>query len=199
MWFFFLTIYTASKNRPVARIFNGVVVHTPQPRPNNQCLNDRSHKYREQGLKLGLGYTPPEKKLDFEILKLLEMHWTCQFYHHHVILYHIKLFTIVPSGGPFWLLEGGGGLLAHHAAHPLPTGQTPQSLANSKSIQSYKKIKQFQGNEFWTEIQDLWVSVSQSGFFKQITPLQLQTVTWLEGKNLSWKNVSLVLVLWSLR
>ena len=52
-----------------------------------------------------LGMSGPGKILEFEVLKLLEMHWNCQSYHHHVILYHFKSFTI-PSGRPFWLLGG---------------------------------------------------------------------------------------------
>ena len=49
-------------------------------------------------------------------LKLLKMPGNCQFYHHHVILYHLKSFTI-PSGRPFWLLGGWGGG-ASDPAHP---------------------------------------------------------------------------------
>ena len=94
----------------------------------------------------------------------------------------------VSSGRPFGSKEG--------MRSPLSTSQTPQNPA----VQSRRRDEQFQANEFWTESQDLWV-ISQSGFYKLLTPLQPQTVTWLESKNLSWKNVSLVLllVLWSLR
>ena len=52
----------------------------------------------------GVGGMLPRKKFEIEILKLLEMHLNCQSYHHHVILYHFKYFTI-PSGGPFWPLK----------------------------------------------------------------------------------------------
>ena len=55
----------------------------------------------------GPGAYFPENLLKFEVLKLLEMHSKCQSYHHHVILYYFKSFTI-PSGGPFWFLGEGG-------------------------------------------------------------------------------------------
>ena len=47
-----------------------------------------------------------------------------------LVLYHFKFFTI-PSGGHFWLLEGGGGVrgvrgvptgLTSHLVEPRPTG-----------------------------------------------------------------------------
>ena len=50
-------------------------------------------------LRGGGGGRPLRKKLEIEIFRLLEMHWNCQSYHHHVILYHFKSLTI-QSGGP---------------------------------------------------------------------------------------------------
>ena len=50
--------------------------------------------------------------LKFEVLKLLEIHWKCQFYYHHVVLDPIR------SGGPFGSWEGGGGVRAHPAHLP---------------------------------------------------------------------------------
>ena len=46
------------------------------------------------------GMVPWEKKLTFEVFILLEMHWNCQTYYHHVILYHFKYFTtfLAPGG-----------------------------------------------------------------------------------------------------
>ena len=67
------------------------------------------------------------KKLKFEILKLLEMHWTCQFYHHHVILYHIIL--------SFWLL---GGAYAPRRAPPSADG--PQKIDWQKHQSGQFKI-----------------------------------------------------------
>ena len=73
-------------------------------------LQFRRHK-GFRGIRRGLCF--PGKILKFDVLKLLEMH-------HHVILCHLKSFTI-PSGGPLWLL-GEGGVVHAHPAHPLPTG-----------------------------------------------------------------------------
>ena len=50
--------------------------------------------------------------LKLEILKLLELHWNYQSYHHHVTLYHFECFTI-PSGGPSWLLPTGLAVMSH--------------------------------------------------------------------------------------
>ena len=60
----------------------------------------------------GSGASFPGKILKFEIHKLLEMHWNCQFYRHHVVLYHFKCLT-TPPGGSFWLLGGWGGEYVH--------------------------------------------------------------------------------------
>ena len=62
------------------------------------------------------------KTIKFEVFKLMEMQRTGQSYHHHVISYHFKSFT-VPLGGPSWLLgEGGGGM---HADRPRAPTQPP--------------------------------------------------------------------------
>ena len=59
----------------------------------------------------------PGKSLKFEIFKLLEMHWNCQSYHNHDILYHFKSFTF-PSSGPFWLLGGRWGCVGTPRTRP---------------------------------------------------------------------------------
>ena len=50
----------------------------------------------------------PGENWKFEVFKLLEMHCSCQSYHHHVIFVSFKIFTI-SSGGPFGSWGGGGG------------------------------------------------------------------------------------------
>ena len=63
------------------------------------------------------GMSPPKKEWNLwssKCWKCIEMHWNCQFYHHHVILYHFK-YLRSPSGGPFCLL-GGGGVCASRTA-----------------------------------------------------------------------------------
>ena len=65
------------------------------------------------------GHAPREKKI--RNLRFLNR-WKCITFVNLTItvlfLYHFKYFTI-PSGGPFWLLGGGGGVRAH-PAHPPP-------------------------------------------------------------------------------
>ena len=71
------------------------------------CLNRDGWTFCK-GFRWVWGHAPPEEKLKLEVIKLLGIHWNCQFYHHYVILYHFKYFT-TPSGGPFWFFEGRGG------------------------------------------------------------------------------------------
>ena len=72
---------------------------------------------KTSSVKEGLGACSHGKILKFEILKLLEMQWNCQSYHHNVLLYHFESFTI-PSGRMFLLLKG----VHVHLMHPMPTG-----------------------------------------------------------------------------
>ena len=57
---------------------------------------------RHKGFRGGRGHGLPKNCLKFEVFKLLAGN-ALKSYHHHVILYHFKYFTI-SSGRLFWLL-----------------------------------------------------------------------------------------------
>ena len=67
----------------------------------------------------GSGSMLLRKILKFKILKLPKIHRNCQSYHHHVILYHFKCFTISPGGSFLAPVGGGGGegVSAHASAY----------------------------------------------------------------------------------
>ena len=80
-----------------------------EPEPNN-CWNDWPCKFRKHKAFRGSGACSPGRSLKLEVLKLLEMHRNCHFYHHYVILYHFKPFydpirrTFLAPGGVRTLL-----------------------------------------------------------------------------------------------
>ena len=58
-------------------------------------------KNRDQIIDDGMiGMQEPKTKgfLIYEILELLEMHWNCQSYYRHVILYHFESLIDLPQG-----------------------------------------------------------------------------------------------------
>ena len=77
-----------------------------EPGPNNYCSNDRPCGFqRHKGFR-GFGGMLLLKIWGPQTAGYAD--WKYQSYHHHVILYHFKYFTI-PSGGPFRLPGRGGG------------------------------------------------------------------------------------------
>ena len=109
-------------------------IRDSQVESRQSCLN-RDCWTLCKGFREVRGHVPSEKNKKFEAFKLLEMHWNCQSYHHHV---NFVLFWIFydPIRSTFLALGGGGACIPHAPPAYRPTNCMGE-MCNWKNVTVY--------------------------------------------------------------